>query len=227
MSSDWTLEGELQKLTGTNSATAALLNLGLLESRDELFQLISPPRGWYRSGAETYLYPFRVSKDGSDVSLVLKACVAFSPGTPLQSILESWIDRRNVLASRGVVTPKLYAWGHGAILEEYVPHTLREALGRTPSNLERLLVSMADLAGVVANLRFQPVDLFEDLRSHGDDVVLIDCGQDLGPPFVSPEGAQGIFDQFVRYIGTLGMGVQLTLLPRLRRIFEAQSHTHH
>src|SRR5437868_4028465 len=128
MSGEWTLEGELQKLSGVESTGRALLKLGLLGSEDERFDLIDSREGWYRAGAETYLYPFQVRKDHSEIALVLKACVAFSPATPLEQILQSWIERRKILAEHGVLMPKLYAWGHGEILEEYVPHTLREIL---------------------------------------------------------------------------------------------------
>jgi hypothetical protein len=224
MSTDWSIDKELQKLANAPSTEAALRALGLLGQDAGEFELISAPEGWFRSGAETYLYRFRLRKEGLDTSLVLKACVAYAPATTLDAVLQAWMDRRQLLASHGVRTPQLYAWGDGVILEEDVPFELKEMLRERSPSMDLLLFSMAETGGAVTSLGFLPVSLFEDLRSHGEDVVMVDFGQDLGPPFVAKDRNPEVFDQLVRYLSKLGMVLQETLKQRLYSVFEAQWH---
>jgi hypothetical protein len=221
---EWTLEGELQKLAGSNSTRAALRALGLLDNAARDFSVVSSPDGWVRSGAETYLYKFRVRADQRELSVVLKACVAFSPVITLEAILAQWYERRRMLAACGVRTPKLYACDQGEVLEEEVPYELNDILTRPEGVPESILLGLAELAGVVANLGFLPIGLFNDLRSHGDDVVMVDFGQDLGPPHVAKDENRAIFDELIKYLNGKGVVVSDVLRTRLQSLFEAQRH---
>lgn len=227
MKSAWSLEDELLKLSDQESLAEALMSMGLIESHDERFELASSPIGWYRSGAETYLYRFCVRRDRAETELVLKACVGFSPGTSPDQILESWVGRRKLLSGRGVLTPKLFGWGGGLLLEEYVPFHLREALESHSANPDHLLLGLSELGGIVASLGFMPVQLFEDLRSHGHDVVFVDFGQDLGPPYVSPTIDENLFEKLLNYLNSLGLAITSPLLRNMRQAFEAKQHRTH
>jgi hypothetical protein len=215
---------ELEKLAGAHSTKGALRKFGLLGAEEDDFELISAPEGWYRSGAETYLYRFRVRKEGVETPLVLKACVAYSPPTTLEAILHNWMERRELLSSRGVLTPKLYAWGYGEVLEEDVLFDLDGLLQKPDPPSDSLLLAMADVAGVIASLGFLPIGLFGDLRSHGEDVVVVDFGQDLGPPSVAKDDNPQIFDQLLEHLSKKGALVSETLRQRMRSVFDAQRH---
>jgi hypothetical protein len=221
---NWKLDDELKKLADANSAEGALRKLGLLGFDEDEFDLVSAPEGWYRSGGETYLYRFRVLTRKSETCVVLKACVAWAPATTLEAIFLGWLERRQLLASRGVLTPRLYAWGQAVVLEEDVPFELTEILKRAEVPSDSLLLSMADLAGVVASLGFLPVGLFEDLRSHGEDVVAVDFGTDLGPPYVAKDQNPQVFDQLLAHLSNLGARVPDVTRGRMRAVFEAQWH---
>ena len=60
----------------------------------------------------------------------------------------------------------------------------------------RLLSGLAQLAAVISQLGFAPIDLFEDLYSHGEDVVLVDFGESLGPPGIA-EPTNHVFEQLL------------------------------
>src|SRR3972149_3432393 len=91
----WTLEAELCKIAGVPDIGRALHTLGFLSSPTVSFRLNRTGNEWVRGGAETYLYRFNVAEeDLRPIEAVIKACVAFSPGTTLERILKSWIERR-------------------------------------------------------------------------------------------------------------------------------------
>lgn len=187
----WTLNTELCKLAFVESVPMALCRLGLLDDVDEEFGLLLDEGGWQRGGAETYIFKFQVRKRAVNLNCILKACVAFHP-KGIESILESWIERRHLLKSNGVSTPRLYGWGHGVLLEELIPYQMSTAVasGANSSILEEL----ARTYGIVSRLGFAPVRLFEGLGSRGTDVVVIDVGEDLGPPEITNASGRRIFD---------------------------------
>jgi hypothetical protein len=181
VSQKWSSELEICQMAGALDLKDALHNLRLLDDRSVDFE-IKQKQDWVRSGSETYLYRFDVQfSTGKIQELVFKACVAWSPGAKLDSILQSWIDRRNILNGAGISTPKLFAYGRGILLEEYIPFSLRERLN-TVEDHSLLLNGVAHLTGNLVHLGFEPIEPFGDLRSRGDDVVVIDFGEDLGQP---------------------------------------------
>jgi hypothetical protein len=219
---EWTVEAELQKLAGVASMSTALKLFGLLKDGCQEFTCVYPPEGWYRSGAETYVYRFQIRTGGIETGLVLKACVAFSPGRSLENLLTSWIERRKLVCSRGVRVPVLYAWGQGELLEEYVPFAVQDILTGEAGPPNSVLIGLAELAGVVASLGFVPIRLFDDLRSHGDDVVMVDFGEDLGPPEMTKDNHSRVFEMLMAQLHDWGLSLSASQSHQLLAVFERQ-----
>jgi len=183
--SSWSLETELTKLTKTRHISAALFHLGIIGDPDSKYT-IREQAEWERGGAETYVYRFWVrNQQHREVGYIIKACAVFAPNSRLEKILLEWISRRKVLSENGISTPKLFAYGHGVVLEESIPYSLKENLARSSADSKNLLKDIAFYAGTLSKLGFCPINPFKDLRSRGDDIVVIDFGEDLGPPQVA------------------------------------------
>lgn len=201
----WSLEGELCKLASTEALDDALVKLGLLNSVEDQFKLDAGNSSWRRVGAETYVFEFDVAKADSSHRYVIKACVAY--GHPsVEGILHSWIERRQLLESNGVSTPRLYGWGHGILLEEFIPYELPIILAQKP--VQSILQCLATTYGVVARLGFVPIELFAGLRSRGTDVVIIDFGEDLGPAGMTNTTSQNPFERLM--LDLAANGVEIT-----------------
>lgn len=127
--------------------------------------------GWKRTG-ETYTTDFFIGNE----HLIAKACTKFAPS----ETMDEWLQRRQQLQTLGIKTPELKARQGALIVEEYIPFTLRQAYEianeATKQKLERQFVEMY---GKVIDAGFRPGSL-HDVRSHGDDVVMVDFGEDLG-----------------------------------------------
>jgi hypothetical protein len=221
----WTLNSELQKLTGTASVAAALAKIGIIAGTNTSF-VIEPERDWYRSGAETYSYVFSVRSADVKTNLILKACVAFSPVITLDEILASWIQKRDLLRNWGVETPMLYAWGFGVVLEEHIPYELCEILKRADEDLqESILIRLVEAAGCIAASEFAPINTFSDMRSRGSDVVMIDFGEDLGAAGIcsTNKSKMEIFDQLLKTLALWGVPISDTMRSKLLLLFRDYS----
>ena len=153
--------------------------MGILSSIDEQFSIVTIA-DWERSGAETYSYIFDVVS-AVRTRLILKACVALAVGRSLDTVVEEWVKRRSLLQSHKVATPKLFGHCQGTILEEFVFYDINDVLRRS-AKPELIASGLGHLAAVLVSLGFHPIQPFHDLRSRGLDVVVIDFGEDLGPP---------------------------------------------
>jgi hypothetical protein len=194
--SDWTLEGELRALGGSDDLAAALVTLGLIEGSSEPFELVTT-RDWYRAGAETYVLVFDVRQGESARSYLVKACIAWSPGEPLSQTFASWMGRRELLAGRGVSTPALVGVGNAQLIEEYIPFELFEAFARADGPVRgELLAQLGRTAGLLVSAGFAPIRA-HDWRSRGSDVVLVDFGQDLGPANIASGSESGLLSELV------------------------------
>ena len=178
MANSWSLESELTGLAHASSVEKALLALGLIDDEAEAFELATVA-DWCREGAETYTLHFSVSTSRASTRFVMKACVAYSPGVPLRELFAEWNTRRDRLRNFDVATPDVLVRGDALVIEEYIPLTLREALGEASAR-SHLVTSMGWTAGRITAAGFIPLSV-HDWRSRGRDVVLIDFGQDLGP----------------------------------------------
>lgn len=153
------------------------LDTGILEQLGEKFPgPISVVNDWHRSGAETYATDFVVGHDKQH--LIAKACVKF---TPLEAVKE-WLERRQVINDAGLTTPKLHIVEGSVVVEEFIPHTLSDAYQNPIAydSRERLKNGLNDTLQTIYGLGFNALSL-HDLRSRGNDVVIIDFGSDLGP----------------------------------------------
>lgn len=177
---NWTIENELCRLSGISDWREALVALQIVDP-DESIGPIETVDAWYPAGAETYLYTFRIHTEANVRHLALKACVRFSPGGSIDGIIDEWIARRRALSGAGVSTPRLYSYGMGVILEEYIEHDLATLVKDGAIELQKVLDQLIFLAGVLRSLRFTAVAPFKDLRSRGSDIVAVDFGEDLGP----------------------------------------------
>jgi hypothetical protein len=221
-SSQWSLDAELQKVAEVDGVAKALHVLGLISRPQSSYRLLGGDGEWFRGGAETYLFRFQVDEEGQEIKDVLiKACVAFALGAKLSDILEQWIQRRTLLRAQGVETPRLYGYGHGVLIEEYIPHSLPEALSSATSSRRELLTGLAIYAAALSKLGFAPIAPFHDLRSRGHDVVAIDFGEDLGPARVKSETRSDIFAMLTSYARKLGANLNDTETYELQAIFAA------
>ena len=218
----WSVEKELMQLTLKPTAEEALWELGLLPSPQSGFAVRTTGE-WLRSGAETFSCDFAVETDeGKLTRCRIKACVAYSPNRSLASILDSWIQRRTLLAAAGAATPKLIAWGKGVIVEEWIPNVLKDCMtSGTPDHLWHLCRHMAETAGIIARSRFQPVSFFADLMSRGDDVVIVDFGEDLGEPFLVHTDHDRLLEELFAVLQKWNVRLQHDQTMTLRRIYNS------
>jgi hypothetical protein len=219
----WSLTSQLCGLADTIELREALVALNML-SHDAGDFTITTVEDWHRGGAETFIYRFRIACDGFTCSdYILKACVPFSPATPIEYVLNQWHDRRILLSMHGVRTPTLHAIGNGVLLEEFIPHSISDLIRTYSDRTEPIAQATAHLAGVVARLRFIPTDLFSELRTHGTDSVMIDFGSDLGPPNAAYHTSDAIWTALLRTLSTWNIKNRPDL-QNLREIFESSLH---
>lgn len=203
--SSWTIEKELLKIGHAAQVTAACRNLAIVGKDDEVTKL-QTTRDWYRAGAETYIYAFSViPRVNKPVRLICKACVAYAPDTSVGAIADEWFERRRSLEPY-VNTPRIYGRSGATWIEEWVPHELGRLLA-DPSKqvqIDTVLLQIAQYAGALSGLGFAAIEPFADLRSHGEDVVAIDFGQDLGSPRVRASQGRHLVDA-IDYVTKLGV----------------------
>lgn len=189
----------------TDTLSEAFLALELGTAANAPFE-ITDETPWRRGGAETYALDFRVvGRNGFARHLLLKACVVPPVGRSLSQVVFEWTERRVLLQEHGVIVPTLYSAREATILEEFVPFTLEAVLSRTRAIPDWAIAQGAHLAATLDLLRFNTIALLQDARSHGDDIVLVDFGQDLGPPYVAPH-PQGL-DPLVRAFQSYGFSM--------------------
>lgn len=134
---------------------------------------------WMQLGSETFSTDFNAhDTTGHALHLVAKACVKYFP---VETMAE-WISRREVLSQSGVIVPALLTHQRSLIIEEFIPYSFREAYELATSTRKiALQKAFVDTYKRVFGAGFGPFSL-HDARSHGDDVVLIDMGEDIGSP---------------------------------------------
>lgn len=185
MSSDqWTLERELCKLTRTQTEREALFQLKLISSISMEYQ-IRTDVDWERGGEETYIYRFWVRREGQESGYIIKACVTLDLERGVEGTIQEWIQRRNLLVSNDINVPHLVYAGQGLIIEELIPWPLLDRMQNHPTTIPQILPLLVDYAATLSRLGFAAVDGFTDLRTRGSDLVVVDFGEDLGPPHMT------------------------------------------
>ncbi len=195
----WTLEAELCDLAHEDDITAALHTLRLIGSAKEPYR-IAVTQDWHAGGAETYILTFTVWQAGLERQYVMKACTAWAPGQRLGQISDSWLRRRTLLTELGVSTPALIGTGAALLVEEYIPYEFLDALDDANERTRVLLLrALGRTAGLLVRAGFAPLST-HDWRSRGADVVLIDFGQDLGPPGLALGSESGLLAELLNLI---------------------------
>lgn len=191
---DWTLEGELCRLAGAGDLASALRSLRLLPRASEPFELITA-QDWYRAGAETYAFVFQVRQPSGERAYIIKACIAWSPGETLSETFDRWMSRRRLVTELGINTPALMGAGNAQLVEEFIAYELLDALRRAAQETRpSLLTDLGRTAGLLVKAGFAPLST-HDWRSRGDDVVLVDFGQDLGPSNIAKGSESGLLSE--------------------------------
>jgi len=170
---------EIDQFSGYTTAPeqgAWLFAHGMLRDPYADYQLVTE-RPWERPGSEAYVMQFAITgPDGLASHFIAKACIKI----PVTPSLGDWLMRREVLAQRGVVVPRLHAVNRGVLIEEYIPYDFRSAYHMADDrNRGQLAEAFIDTYRRVYETGFRPTSL-HDVRSHGSDVVMVDFGSDLG-----------------------------------------------
>ncbi len=216
----WSLEKELLNLTEQKDVRSALIDLDIINEDGGEAHVTSQTIDWERSGSEVYTYRFNVRQDNKSVDCIIKACVAFSPTGTLDNILNSWINKRTLLNNYDISSPKLFGYGKGIIIEEFIPFDLQEILIQN-NGLSSILSQLALYAGIIAHLGFKPIDAFKDLRSRGSDVVVIDFGEDLGMQGeMNKESVRNVFEDLLAYLNESGALLEEKDTSKMKGLFD-------
>ncbi len=158
----------IEKYREIGSSTLTLLHI----SNPDFVTAISD---WTPSG-ETFYRELLVNTGREVNHYVEKACVKILPSETLRE----WLSRRRILQRAGVETPKLQAHDLVEIIEEYIPYSLSDAYNRLDLDNQIILKErFVETYKRILIAGFTPIS-FHDVRSRGDDVVVIDFGSDLG-----------------------------------------------
>lgn len=217
----WTLEKELCDLTGKDDISQALCHLKILYNPSEKYSF-GGDKDWERGGAETYIYRFWVehSHDNLRQEFIIKACVAYSPASPLDKILEEWIRRRTLLENNGIGTPKLFIYGKGVVIDEFIPHLFIDVIKANLNKLDSYLYLLSMYAGTLNRLGFSPIEPFSDLRSRGEDLVVVDFGEDLGPQGAQSTTIPNLFDKLIAKINDWGVKINNRQIATMRSLYK-------
>lgn len=179
---------ELCAMTGKESIRDSLQKLSLLCDAQADFNLVAD-KGWYRGGAETYCLDFSVQQFGVSRRYIVKALVAFSPGTAPDFQLRSWMRRRVHLEEIGLPVCRLIGEGRGAFVEEFLDLAMSEWLEELKEDKRRLNELLAELTKyceVLAKFGYNPICILPNFRVHNGVPLWVDFGSDLGDPIETP-----------------------------------------
>lgn len=162
---------------------------------------------WYRPGSESYIISFSINQrdtDGSESSnaFIGKACIK----APCTETMTEWVQRRKFLEGIGIHVPRLYAVSKASLIEERIEHTIEDAY--TLGSPEAKADIARDLYNTYASLSsagFMP-RVMHDVRSRGNDAVIVDFGEDLGGIMRESGRSQEVYSAFGRHAvkATLG-----------------------
>ncbi len=182
MTGNWKLSNELCNLANNTNLQQALYALGMIPESNVDFELIEQ-NGWYRGGAETYIYQFSVHHSGRSQKFIAKAMVSNTPSRKPDEQLSRWLMSRRHLSSLDIAVPHLFGFGKGLLIEEYIDFDLREWLRHSNTDLipgSTLRKQIDDIAEKVFNSGYRPVCILPNLRISKGLPIWIDFGTDLG-----------------------------------------------
>ena len=214
-STPWNLQKELAgfaKLAEGSSLNDSLSALGMIDRVDEFLELVELGP-WYRGGAETYLLEFEVRCRLASSRYVLKACVALGNLTGTAAIVDEWQRRRTTLERSGANVSRVFGVYRSTLIEEWIPFSLPDAFCQAESLSDRAKIckSLGRTAGVLTRLGFPALSI-ADIRSRGADAVMIDFGEDLGPPSLAGTDHSVILDQALDLVSATASSDELRLM---------------
>jgi hypothetical protein len=165
----------------SNTLVERLLRLSLLP-REALLVRYRDLTPWRVGGAETYIaefeITFRAEHTTSTRHVLAKAIVTFHG---LDDTARIWSQRMDRLALYGVKTPEVCAYWQGTLFQSYIPYDF-ETFFRDASGVEQTALGgdLVRLAERVDSAGFRPIALVHNLRTDGQDIYLVDVGEDLG-----------------------------------------------
>ena len=204
-------EKEIQDYSKPDSSKTWLINHGML-SEDTDTYTVNVTKDWNRPGGESFIMQFSIDQTVNNEHYVdeyiSKACIKI----PCAQTMEDWLTRRKILNENGIPTPKLHAVSRASLIESYVPLTIQEAFMNADEHARRTIISkLNEIYSTLFDNDFHP-RILTDLRSHGDDVVVIDFGEDLGGQF---NHAIDRYDPSLIIIATIGrLGLKYTDTPQ-------------
>ena len=175
---------ELCAITGRGTIQDSLRDLRLLGDPNAEFDLIAD-KGWYRGGAETYCLDFTISQLGISKRYIIKALVAFSPGTNPNHQLTSWSRRRVHLEKIGIPVCPIYGVGSGVFIELFLEYDIREWMRSFSTHDERMIRLRSDISihcRALAEHGYNPICILPNYRVQDDLPYWVDFGSDLGDP---------------------------------------------
>lgn len=154
---------------------------------------------WHRPGSESYIIAFSIIQEKKNAersakSFIGKACIK----APCSETMEEWIQRRKILEDLDIPTPRLHAASTASLIEERIEFTVEEAYRQGSSDVRGEIVR--SLYGIYSSLLtagFLP-RVMHDMRSRGNDAVVIDFGEDLGGILREYQGIPGTYSAFGR-----------------------------
>lgn len=199
----WSLEAEVQRISGCATLQDALCALELADPEPGPSRL-SIEREWWPSGAETYSTVFSVQQDGlGPRRYIWKAHISAGGGASAR--VDELISRRTHLAEVGVATPQLMFRDRADVCEEFIPFAFSDLVAAKGLSSTDLRQEASELIRRVVRAGYTPTSL-HDLRSRGDDCVMIDFGSDLGPASpLAQASAEEIERAVARLEKTLGV----------------------
>lgn len=204
MQKKWTLEKELIKLSGQKDLKSSLLDLGLLKDPEESFTL-QTDNIWKNSGNETIDIRFIITteNDIDPQNYVIRACIAQSPGNTISNIINSWIQRKSIVSSLKISTPTLYKTGHGILLENWIPDSLKDFLTKSSNSNDAILIELANMMGKITGKGFRPNKAYiNSIRIANNELFITDFSSNLGGITNKEASTSNYFNNLVEYLKT-------------------------
>jgi hypothetical protein len=162
--------------------------------------------GWKRGGAESFICAAEISVIKNDQHFEKRKYICkavFSFGSDSKTVLERWVERYKLLSHNGVKIPRIYFYGGGNFIQEYIEYSLESYLlerCKSASEFSSLYNQIFKIAESLDKLQFSPVTFINDIRvSTTGTCFFVDVGEDLGGPNQSNVGCNNSRVQVENY----------------------------
>jgi hypothetical protein len=201
---------ELIRLCGlvqneTGSLVSALRQMDMITASETLKEY-KDLFGWKRGGAESFICAAEISVIKNDQHFEKRKYICkavFSFGSDSKTVLERWVERYKLLSHNGVKIPRIYFYGGGNFIQEYIEYSLESYLlerCKSASEFSSLYNQIFKIAESLDKLQFSPVTFINDIRvSTTGTCFFVDVGEDLGGPNQSNVGCNNSRVQVENY----------------------------